>query len=214
MNKIYISKVDRRTTLKWLASSAALLVASPYSLAAKSSQQSDNILPTWPRIFTQEQLQLTATLADLILPGTDTAPTPSQLGIPEFIDEWVSAPFPAQRKDHTLIVEGLSWLNQEAQQRGGKNFDAIGTLQQLRLVDSIAVAEGQEDSSSKNAFFQRFRYLVIGAYYTTPEGVKDIGYVGNVPLAEYPPISEQEKIIMDKELAKLGLNEKTGEPIQ
>ena len=31
-----------------------------------------------------------------------------------------------------------------------------------------------------------FHNLTAGGFYTTPEGWKDIGYVGNVALAEFP----------------------------
>jgi len=38
-------------------------------------------------------------------------------------------------------------------------------------------------------FFAKFRDLTAGGFYTTPEGMKDVGYIGNVPLAEFknPP---------------------------
>jgi hypothetical protein len=38
-------------------------------------------------------------------------------------------------------------------------------------------------------FFTRFRDLTAGGFYTTPEGMKDIQYVGNVPLTKWdgPP---------------------------
>jgi hypothetical protein len=37
------------------------------------------------------------------------------------------------------------------------------------------------------AFFERFRFLSVGAFYTTEAGIEDIGYIGNVPISgEYP----------------------------
>ena len=43
--------------------------------------------------------------------------------------------------------------------------------------------------ATASQFFKKFRDLTAGGYYTTPEGMKDIGYVGNVPLATFdgPP---------------------------
>ncbi len=48
------------------------------------------------------------------------------------------------------------------------------------------------------AFFTRYRDLTAIGFYTTPIGMKDIGYRGNVPLASYdgPP---------KEVLAKIGL---------
>jgi hypothetical protein len=40
---------------------------------------------------------------------------------------------------------------------------------------------------------------------TTPEGFKDIGYIGNVPQPSYPPPTQQEISILEKELQKLGI---------
>ena len=56
-----------------------------------------------------------------------------------------------------------------------------------------------------NAFFRRFRYLVIGAYYTTEAGFKDIGYIGNVSRPSDPGPSDEVKAVLERELAKLGL---------
>lgn len=208
MNTVYIPKVSRRTTLKWLATSMALAAVPEYamtSMEGATTTQYPNGTVTWQRIFTQSQLQITAALADLILPATTEAPAPSQLGIPEFIDEWVSAPYPSQLRDRQLIVDGLVWVDKESNRRLGKGFTLANESQQLEIVDMITQPSSDEKNSLEQSFFRRLRYLVIGAYYTTPEGFKDIGYIGNVPLSEYPPISSQEKMILDKELAKLGV---------
>jgi hypothetical protein len=47
--------------------------------------------------------------------------------------------------------------------------------------------------------------VTVGAYYTTPEGFRDIGYRGNVALSSYPPPTSQETAYLDEELRKLGL---------
>ena len=46
------------------------------------------------------------------------------------------------------------------------------------------------------AVFCRLRNLVAGGYYTTPAGMKDIGYRGNVPQAEWkgPPAEVLKKL--------------------
>jgi hypothetical protein len=54
-------------------------------------------------------------------------------------------------------------------------------------------------------FFISFRKLTIGAYYTTKEGFKDIGYIGNVARVSDPGPSEAVKAALERELKKLGL---------
>jgi hypothetical protein len=34
-------------------------------------------------------------------------------------------------------------------------------------------------------FFKRFRHLAAGGYYTTPQGMRELGYVGNTPSANF-----------------------------
>jgi hypothetical protein len=66
------------------------------------------------------------------------------------------------------------------------------------VVDTIVLLAG----------ISRFRKpygLVVGVYYTTPEGFKDIGYSGNVPLESYPPITDEERAILEKALSALRL---------
>ena len=56
--------------------------------------------------------------------------------------------------------------------------------------------EGAARSSRRAAkFFAKFRDLTAGGFYTTPVGMKDIGYMGNVPLARFdgPPLEALKK---------------------
>jgi hypothetical protein len=155
--------------------------------------------------MTSHQLQLTAMLADMILPGNEKTPSPSALGIPDFIDEWISAPYPDQQSDRQIILAGLTWVDGEAMKQGRAGFIEIDDNHRLRILDKMA--NDHPDSASKNAdtFFRRLRFLVVGAYYTTPEGLKDIGYRGNVAMASYPPITGEELAILEAELRQLGI---------
>jgi len=58
--------------------------------------------------------------------------------------------------------------------------------------------------TDQSKFFQRFRFLVVGAYFTTPERFRDIGYVGNVPLESYALMTDKERAILEKALSALG----------
>jgi hypothetical protein len=214
----YRLKISRRATLQWFAAATALSSILPHALA---STQNTAALPAakgygtdpdlnspivpWARTMTAHQLQVTAVLSDLILPGTVSAPPPSALGIPEFVDEWVSAPYPEQQADRTVIFEGLKWLDIEATRRWQRAFLQIDDVQRLQLIDAIVSETDHPYVTTQNTFFRRVRYLVVGAYYTTPEGFKDIGYIGNIPLPSYPPVTEQERSILDAELRQLGI---------
>ena len=139
----------------------------------------------WDRVLTAEEKKIVTVLGDLIIPADEHGPAASAVGVPDFIDEWVSAPYDAQQKDLKVIRDGLFWIDVEAKKRFGKPFDAAAPAEQTALLDDI-VKEGTEARKAAHGFFTNFRDKVAGGYYSTPEGWKAIGYVGNVPMAEFP----------------------------
>jgi hypothetical protein len=64
-------------------------------------------------------------------------PAPRRWGWWIFIDEWVSAPYPHQQHDRTLIEEGLAWLDAESTRRFATEFAAAKPADQAALCDDI-----------------------------------------------------------------------------
>ena len=99
----YQPHISRRSTLKWVAAAVAY-AALPGRAGAGTFVPTPGGYGTdpnlalakvpWPRLLTARELTLIAAIADLILPATEHTVAPSALGVPEFIDEWVSAPIP------------------------------------------------------------------------------------------------------------------------
>jgi hypothetical protein len=160
------------------------------------------------------ELELTAMLADMILPATDSAPAPSSLGIEQFVDEWISAPYPDQRADRQVIRSGLVWLNDESNRRWGAPFVKADERNRSEILNNLVRNEHAEEGFQNN-FFERFRFIVVGGYYTTPEGFRDIGYIGNIALPSYPAVTEQERGVIDAELRRLGIeNQRSTNPVK
>ena len=65
------------------------------------------------------------------------------------------------------------------------------------MVADIAQEKVHTALVDQSKFFQRFRLLVVGAYYTTPEAFKDIGYPDNVLLESCPPMTDEERAILE-----------------
>jgi hypothetical protein len=144
----------------------------------------------WPLTMTEAQRHTAAALCAIIIPADATSPSAAQLGVHDFIDEWISAPYPDQALDRPIILDGLAWLDAEAQRRFGRDFTALAAAEQAAICDDIcAVGKAAPPHAAAAIFFARFRDLTAGGFYSTPEGMKDIGYVGNVPLATFdgPP---------------------------
>jgi hypothetical protein len=210
----YVSKIDRRTALAWvgvvgvaLAGGAGVVVYGERTggaTAAKGYGTDPNLVKPekapWPRLMTAAQLQAAAALSDFILPASGTAPSATALGVPDFLNEWVSAPYPDQLKDKAVLLDGMEALRLRARRQHGADLMALSPPPRTALFTGLTTAQGAD-----HAFFRRFRSLVVGAYYTTAEGFKDIGYTGNVARTADPGPSDEVKAHLDRELTKLGL---------
>ncbi len=207
--------MDRRTTLKWvLAASAALPLLTRRARAgapegsrrarARAGYGTDPDLlkgykpgDIWPLTFTKKQRALAAVLCDLIIPADEHSPSASALGVVAFLDEWVSAPYPKQQADRREILSGLTWLEEESQRRFGHSFLEISDAARLEICDDICYVPKASIRLARAArFFARYRDLTAGGFYTSPEGTKDLQYVGNTPLARFdgPPLEVLKRV--------------------
>lgn len=168
----------------------------------------DLVSPTipWPFMLSAIQRKQIELLGDTILPGTGDHPSPSAAGLVEFFDEWLSAPYPQQQADRELITRGLLLIEQMAAEKFAKPFVELYEPQKEAIVSGIASAEPPDTQFEiKVQFFRRFRYLLLGGYFTSSIGPQAIGYIGNVPLANFPRVSDEVVEKIEVELHKLGL---------
>ena len=195
--------MDRRTTVKWmLAVSAAWPLLGRHAAGAEAAVRAQgygtdpNLLTVyhpgdlWPLTLTAAQRKLAGVVADLIIPADERSPSASAVGVVEFIDEWVSAPYPRNQRDREIVLDGFKWLDAEAARRFGRVFPELGAGEQRAICDEIC-DESRAASASGDAarFFALYRELTAGGFYSTPVGRKDLGYIGNVPQARFdgPP---------------------------
>ena len=204
--------MDRRTTIKWmLAASASMPLVNVYAApstkgraaTAKPYGTDPNLTRVykpgdlWPLTFTSEQRATAAVLCDLIIPADARSPSASSVGVVDFIDEWVSAPYEPQQADRAVVLEGLQWLDQEGRRRFSKTFRQLDPSQHRQLCDDICfLPEAKPRFKRAAMFFARYRDLTAGGFYTTPQGRKDLQYVGNVPMASFngPPAEVLKKV--------------------
>lgn len=198
-----LPSIDRRTAVKWMFAAAAATALAPHLASSKEWTAAKNGYGTdpdltkayrpgelWPLTFTAAQRRTVAALCDTIIPADAESPAASAVGVVDFLDEWVSAPYPDQVDDRAIVLPGLAWIDAEAQRRFGREFAALGDAQRAAICDDLCHAPRAKPEHREAArFFARYRDLTAGAFYTTPEGVKDLRYIGNVALAAYdgPP---------------------------
>jgi hypothetical protein len=200
------SRLPRRDVLKWFASVTAATQLNPVgglTLTAATSTPGTKGYGTdpdlaghyqpgdfWPLTLTENQRRIAIALADLILPQDHLGPAASELRVVDYLDEWISAPYPRQVNDRREILAGLDWLEKESQRRFTKGFSALDAEQMRQVVDDICwPPDARPQHKRAAAFFQTFRSIAAGAYYATEPGWKAIGYVGNEALISFngPP---------------------------
>jgi len=214
-------RIDRRVAIKWMlsAGAGALVVGLPRLGAGAAPAQGPapagyGVDPQllaphqagdyWPLTFTDALRRQAAALCDIILPADEHSPSASAVGVVDFIDEWVSAPYPACAADAKVVLAGFIWLDAESVKRFGAPFADASAAQKLALCEVMAPeAPAGSPLGEASAFFRRFRNLTATGFYTTPVGMKDLGYVGNVPLARFdgPPADLVEKLGLTGEVA-------------
>ena len=203
--------MDRRTTIKWMLAVAAATGGMSEDVSALGTGSAaasrprgpgygtdPKLLKTykpgelWPLTFTSRQRRTAKVLCDLIIPADASSPSASEVGVVDFLDEWISAPYEPQHRDRARVLDGLKWLDREAVARHGvgKSFAALSRAHQTAICDDICLVEkARPDFVEAAKFFSLYRDLTAGGFYTTPQGRKDLGYVGNVALPRFegPP---------------------------
>jgi Gluconate 2-dehydrogenase subunit 3 len=200
--------MDRRTTIKWVLAAGAAWPLLDKRDARADSARADSA-PTargygtdpnlvadykpgeiWPLTLTAAQRRLAGTLADILVPADEHSPSATAVGVVEFIDDWVSAPYPTHQRDRTLVLDGFVWLDAEAVRRSGTGFSDLDPVGQHGICDDICdTARAAPERGAAARFFALYRDLTSGAFYSTPAGRKDLNYIGNVRLARFegPP---------------------------
>ena len=196
-----LPRIDRRVAIQWmLGATAALVTRDAQLFAADAPIQAKGYGPdpvmvkaykpgdVWPLTFSDAQRRTARALCDVIIPADDTSPSASAVGVPDFIDEWISSPYPAQAGDRKTILDGLKWIDDDAKKRFTQVFADLTLDQQTAICDDLASPKSKDKKAA--SFFKRYRDLTAGGYFTTPEGMKAIGYVGNMPSATFegPPL--------------------------
>ena len=128
--------------------------------------------------FTPEELTTITILGDIIIPRDEVSGSASDAKVPQFI-EFIVKDIP---KHQIPMRGGLRWLDMQCLNRFGKPFKDCTQPQQIEVVNDIAYPKKAKPEMAQGvAFFTLMRNLTATGFYTSEMGVKDIGYMGNVP---------------------------------
>ena len=128
--------------------------------------------------FTPAEMVTITLLGDIIIPKDKVSGSASEAKVPDFI-EFIVKDMPEHQ---TPMRGGLRWLDLNSLKRFGNSFANITDKQRLELVDEIAYPNKAKTTMKQGvAFFNLMRNLTTTGFYTSEMGVKDVGYMGNVP---------------------------------
>jgi gluconate 2-dehydrogenase gamma chain len=172
--------VSRRTLLTQIAAAA---MAGPVGLeaaqhvheaAAAAATKAGGLYK--PKGLTQREFDTLKTLCEIIVPGA------SKGGAAEFID-LLSSQNPEMA---AIYTGGLGWLDEEMRRQAHTEFLTASAEQRTALLDKIAYRKNNTDELAPGIrFFEWARYMTVDAYYTSPVGIKEVGFLGNRAVKEF-----------------------------
>ncbi len=154
------------------------------------------------QVLDEHEWKTIGVLSDLIIPADERSGSATRAGVPEFIDDWLAF----QRGN--LLAEirgGLTWLDIECQRLFHHDFVDCSAAQQKQILDRIAYpGKAAPEDANAVAFFNHLRDLVVGGFFSSEMGVKDLPYLGNTMVADWQgcPANVLEKIQENEQKAK------------
>ena len=140
------------------------------------------VKPYAPKAFNSNEWLTLRRLCDLIIPADAKSVGALEAGAPEYIDVLAgNTPELA-----ILFTGGLAWLDNQSRSRFQTGFAAAPPDQQKSLLDLIAYR--QNDSAELGPgirFFDLARRMAVDAFYTSSEGIKAVGFMGNKGMARF-----------------------------
>jgi len=136
-------------------------------------------------LFSFDQKKMTAVLADMIIPRTDTLGA-IDAGVPHFLELMVSDWY--TETERGIYFNGLQSLNDYCQQRFTKDFltcsepQRVEALEQSEREAENYKAPGNDDvvkpkEDENKPFFYKIKELAVLGYYTSEEGAtKELRY--------------------------------------
>jgi len=162
--------IDRREVLRRAALALGGALSAPvmaHILAGQASRRVSN--GVWqPRALTPDQGELVASIAEHILPETDT-PGARAAGVHRFIDALLAESYPPEERRRFLA--GLADVEARARRSAGCGFLACPPQQQRTLLAELdRETFAATPSQAEVPFFRTMKELTLVGYYTSEIG--------------------------------------------
>lgn len=194
------SELTRRQALRHLARGTAAAVTAPLwveNLLALAEQHAahrpspEAAAGAWaPKVFNPRQNELVITLAELIIPETDT-PGAKAAKVNEYIDMVLAEAKPELREK---FLQGLAWVDARSEERFRSPFVNASPPRQIELLTSLSTATAPSAVDAPGVeFFQALKGMTITGFYTSELGlVQEIGDDPQMFLTEFKGCEHKE----------------------
>ena len=188
--------MDRRELIRALglgAATTALAGIDPERLFALGLRAHTRAKVAEWRLFSSHQGEIATTVADLIIPTTDT-PGAREAGVGPFMDFMVEQTFDTEELDRFLA--GLDEMDSRSLRTAGTTFVEATETQRIEVLAGMeAEALKDAEGDSPPHFFDTIKSLTLFGYYTSEIGMtEELGwrmipgsYDGCVDLAQPRP---------------------------
>jgi gluconate 2-dehydrogenase gamma chain len=135
-----------------------------------------------PKGLSAHEYKTLAKLADYIVPADDVSGGAVAAGAPEWIDLLASQ----NPQLLAIYTGGIAWVDHAMERRHATDFLSAAAEQQTAMLDLIAYRKNESAELGPGIkFFEWARKMVVDAYYTSPIGIKELGYMGNTALSKF-----------------------------
>lgn len=147
--------------------------------ASKDLERAD-----WKPVFMDEHQNNTLmALSDLIIPATDTPGAKDAL-VNRFLDLLMTV---ETQETQRAFVEALGYVDGACMERYKSAFLYVPRNQQIEFLNLLAYPHSQSTWGEEaedfpgHKHFQKLKDWIVGAYYSSPAGLKEIGWNGEFP---------------------------------
>jgi gluconate 2-dehydrogenase gamma chain len=198
-------ELSRRDLLLRIGGAMSLAAAGASVLPAQEAQHVHQAVaddktaqkgPYQPKALTAHEYATLDRLSGFIIPADEHSPGAIEAGAAAFID------FLCAASDEMLAIYsgGIAWLDDTMRHRAdGQDFLSAPAARQTELLDLIAWRKNQSPELNPGIrFFTWARRMVADAYYTSPIGFKELGYMGNTASSSFSVPQEAVDYVMKR----------------
>jgi Gluconate 2-dehydrogenase subunit 3 len=181
--------VPRRTALQILAGAVGAGLSLPSSAEAQHPVHAHLASPSTleraqqnaaagayaPEFLDAYQLKTLDVLAEGIVPGSTTA------RVAPFLDQLLAVESPATQR---AFLGAIGAFDMAAMKTHKKAWSAIGAAEQEAVLRDASTAD--QKTSALRGHFDNLKGWIVGAYYSSEQGMREVGWTGNVFHQELP----------------------------